>query len=74
MTEFGTGTTVAFLGLGKMGHPMVGRLADAGYPVLAFDVSAAAVRSARPMASVRRTSSRVAMPAAAETGPALKVP
>ncbi len=46
MTEIGTDTTVAFLGLGKMGHPMVGRLADAGYPVLAFDVSAEAVKAA----------------------------
>ena len=46
MSELGTDTTVAFLGLGKMGHPMVGRLAEAGYPVLAFDVSAAAVEAA----------------------------
>jgi 3-hydroxyisobutyrate dehydrogenase len=31
--------TIGFIGLGKMGHPMVENLAAQGWPVLAFDVS-----------------------------------
>jgi len=37
---------VGFVGLGKMGYPMVRRLAGAGYRVLAHDVDAGAVRRA----------------------------
>jgi 3-hydroxyisobutyrate dehydrogenase len=33
------GATVGFVGLGRMGSPMAGRLAAAGYRILGFDVS-----------------------------------
>ena len=33
------GATIGFVGLGRMGNPMAGRLAGAGYRVLGFDVS-----------------------------------
>lgn len=35
--------TIAFIGLGNMGMPMVSRLVGAGYPVRGFDVSAEAL-------------------------------
>lgn len=35
---------VGFVGLGVMGNPMAGHLADAGYPVTVFDIDRAAVR------------------------------
>ncbi|MDP9310988.1 MAG: NAD(P)-dependent oxidoreductase [Chloroflexota bacterium] len=34
-----TKETVGFIGLGHMGGPMAGRLADAGYPLIAFDAA-----------------------------------
>lgn len=49
---------VGFIGVGVMGRPMAGHLIEAGYPVIAHDVSAAALGSiveagARRAASVR---------------------
>lgn len=48
--------TVGFIGLGRMGGPMAGRLLAAGFPLLAYDVNpaalaAAAARGATPAAS-----------------------
>ena len=37
---------VGFIGLGKMGLPMARRLAEAGYPVTAFDTTASALEAA----------------------------
>lgn len=42
------GTTVGFIGLGRMGRPMVERLTEAGYVVQGYDSSAAAVDALRP--------------------------
>ncbi|MEP9379984.1 NAD(P)-dependent oxidoreductase [Aquabacter sp. CN5-332] len=38
-----TKTTIGFVGLGRMGAPMAGRLVEAGYDVTVFDTNAAAV-------------------------------
>jgi 3-hydroxyisobutyrate dehydrogenase len=38
-TVIGPGATIGFVGLGRMGNPMAGRLAGAGYRVHGFDVS-----------------------------------
>src|SRR6267378_4390648 len=38
---------VGFVGLGKMGHPMAGRLAGAGYRIVAHDLDPNALRRAR---------------------------
>jgi 3-hydroxyisobutyrate dehydrogenase len=42
-----TQPSIAFIGLGNMGGPMCANLVRAGYPVTAFDVSAAACEAAR---------------------------
>jgi UDP-N-acetyl-D-mannosaminuronate dehydrogenase len=63
--------TLGFIGLGHMGGPMAARLAQAGYPLVVFDIAADAVqtlvsRGARAAASARErkyegvSSSRVA--------------
>jgi 3-hydroxyisobutyrate dehydrogenase-like beta-hydroxyacid dehydrogenase len=36
---------IGFIGVGKMGGPMAGRLLEAGYEVFAYDIDAAALRS-----------------------------
>ena len=50
--------TVGFIGIGKMGLPMASRIAAHGYPLHAFDISAAAIKE---------LSSRVAGARAAKT-------
>ena len=37
--------TIGFIGVGRMGGPMVGRLLDAGFKVTAFDTSADALKA-----------------------------
>lgn len=41
----GPGTVVGFVGLGNMGAPMAGRLAEAGYDVRGYDVDPSAVET-----------------------------
>jgi 3-hydroxyisobutyrate dehydrogenase-like beta-hydroxyacid dehydrogenase len=36
--------TVGFIGIGKMGLPMASRIAAHGYPLHAYDISAAAIK------------------------------
>ena len=38
------GQVIGFVGVGRMGGPMSGRLMDAGYELVAFDTQAAAMR------------------------------
>lgn len=38
--------TLGFVGLGRMGGPMSGRLVDAGYKVVGYDISAEAIKAA----------------------------
>jgi 3-hydroxyisobutyrate dehydrogenase-like beta-hydroxyacid dehydrogenase len=48
---------VGFIGLGTMGLPMVASLARAGHPVVAHDVSAAALAAARALPGVEAAAS-----------------
>jgi 3-hydroxyisobutyrate dehydrogenase-like beta-hydroxyacid dehydrogenase len=54
-----TQPVIGFIGLGRMGHPMAGRLADGGYRLVVADTSAAARE-----ALVRRGATPVATPRA----------
>jgi 3-hydroxyisobutyrate dehydrogenase-like beta-hydroxyacid dehydrogenase len=44
MMVMGEGTTLGFVGVGRMGGPMATRLLDAGHPLCVFDTNADAVR------------------------------
>ena len=44
---------VGFVGIGKMGLPMAKRVAAGGYPVHAYDTSAAALREVCAQAGVQ---------------------
>ena len=41
-----TDLTIGFVGLGRMGGPMSGRLVDRGFKVVGFDLSADAAKAA----------------------------
>ncbi len=57
MSSDATKAAVGFVGLGKMGLPMVRQLVGGGYPVVAFDVSAAALDEATGFGGVQKAGS-----------------
>lgn len=52
-------TDIAFIGLGKMGQPMVRRLLENGHTVTGHDLSAAAVASLHDLTGFRRADSAI---------------
>jgi 3-hydroxyisobutyrate dehydrogenase len=71
MNEITPGAVVGFIGLGRMGTPMAARLAEAGYLVRGYDVSASAREAwAAKCAASPAAAAPVSSPAAAVASPA----